>query len=288
MSLSLGCAQFGQSYGVTNEVKSLSYDQCFSILEMAKKWKINYLDTAHSYGDCHKILGEYGMNDFLVSSKFSIFEGGRVRKCISVLRELEFDLTTLRVSNFQKLMIHDAYQLRPSDIPAVNSIFTAILDLGFAEEVGFSLYSDEILRWQGSFEIANILQVPLNIFDNRFVSHLNKNTYKELNIKVDARSVFLQGILLVDSFADLPRYFKKFSELQSWYNWVRENDVDPVFACLSWARSQDILQDIVIGANSPAQLAHIFSYESLQPLSVPYFGEGPCSLVDPRRWCLSV
>ena len=52
----LGTAQFGMSYGLNNK-KKIPFNIIKKIINKARKRKINFLDTAISYGNCEKILG---------------------------------------------------------------------------------------------------------------------------------------------------------------------------------------------------------------------------------------
>ena len=64
-NISLGAAQFGSKYGITNRNK-LNYDQIKKILKIAYKNKITNIDSAHNYGDAEiklcKTLAKRGIN----------------------------------------------------------------------------------------------------------------------------------------------------------------------------------------------------------------------------------
>ena len=54
-----------------------------------------------------------------------------------------------------------------------------------------------------------MIQVPVNIFDQRLVSSGILAKAKTKNIEVYARSVFLQGLLLM-SYSNIPSWFRPF------------------------------------------------------------------------------
>ena len=68
MKIALGTAQFGLDYGISNNSGQVSYDETKLILK-AKQFKICTLDTAMSYGDCEKILGDIGVSQFNLITK---------------------------------------------------------------------------------------------------------------------------------------------------------------------------------------------------------------------------
>jgi len=55
----LGTVQFGLDYGINNIHGQVSEDESFSILKFAWEHGIDTLDTAHSYGNSEKVIGNY-------------------------------------------------------------------------------------------------------------------------------------------------------------------------------------------------------------------------------------
>ena len=53
--LSIGSAQFGLNYGITNKSGKVNHSNVSKILELAKKNKVNQKDTAISNGDSESI-----------------------------------------------------------------------------------------------------------------------------------------------------------------------------------------------------------------------------------------
>jgi len=56
--LILGTANFGLRYGIANDRK-LSPDEVFAILECARELGVQGIDTARSYGDAEKTVGQF-------------------------------------------------------------------------------------------------------------------------------------------------------------------------------------------------------------------------------------
>ena len=56
--LALGTAQFGIDYGINSISGKVKTQEIEKILHLAKSENINLLDTAASYGDSEKILGQ--------------------------------------------------------------------------------------------------------------------------------------------------------------------------------------------------------------------------------------
>ena len=62
VNLSLGCAQFGMNYGFTNTRGKVGQDEVREIIDLAIKNNIHSFDTAQSYGNSEKVLGNFFQN----------------------------------------------------------------------------------------------------------------------------------------------------------------------------------------------------------------------------------
>ena len=69
MKIALGTAQFGLPYGLANKSGQVSIKEGELLLEAAKRFGINTLDTAIAYGVSEKRLGEIGVADWRIISK---------------------------------------------------------------------------------------------------------------------------------------------------------------------------------------------------------------------------
>ena len=104
-NISLGAAQFGSKYGVTNKTK-LSLDQIRKILNIAYKSKITNIDSAYNYGNAEFNLGKIGMKKWKVSSKFPKIPQNSdpetwISNCVTK------SLDRLKINQLETLFIHD-------------------------------------------------------------------------------------------------------------------------------------------------------------------------------------
>ena len=74
MRLSLGTAQFGFDYGISNKSGKTELNEVGKILSFAKRNGIKSIDTASVYGESETVLGKYDINDFEVVSKLPSLE----------------------------------------------------------------------------------------------------------------------------------------------------------------------------------------------------------------------
>jgi aryl-alcohol dehydrogenase-like predicted oxidoreductase len=68
--ISLGSAQFGLDYGVTNHAGKVSPVEVKKILSLAESHGISMIDTASMYGTSESTLGAYDLNNFEIITKF--------------------------------------------------------------------------------------------------------------------------------------------------------------------------------------------------------------------------
>ena len=69
MNFSLGTAQFGLNYGVTNNVGKVGALELQKILKHASQNNIHCIDTAIDYGDSEILLGKADISNWRVVTK---------------------------------------------------------------------------------------------------------------------------------------------------------------------------------------------------------------------------
>ena len=127
--------------------------------------------------------------------------------------------------------------------------------LKLVQKAGISIYTVEQMQ-KALHGIPDIIQLPMNIADNRFIPYLPE--LHKRGIEVHARSVFLQGALLEG------RGVPKFTAAQ----------------CLAFTLAQDV-DGVVVGVNTAEQLQELVK---VKPIN--YQGLGICDerIIDPRNW----
>ena len=152
-------------------------------------------------------------------------------------------------------------------------------------KIGISIYDfstlDKILK-KYQFDL---IQAPLNILDQRLIETGWLKKLKERKIEVHARSIFLQGMLLM-KHNQLPKKLKKLRK--NWKDlgyWLKENKLSSLQACLSFVFKESELDGIVVGYNSANQLKQILELKQMKSNFVlPNLDIRNKKLVDPRKW----
>ena len=194
-------------------------------------------------------------------------------------------LKNLKIKRLEYLLLHNANSLISKNGDEIYKSIKSMKTNKLTNNIGISIYDfnilDKILK---KFKF-DLIQVPLNILDQRLVKTKWLKKLKEKNIKVHVRSIFLQGILLMNHNR-LPKELKKLSKnWMIWENWLKENELNPLQACLSFVLSYRTLDGIVVGSNSANQLDQILKLKRIKSnFLLPNLNIKNQKLIDPREW----
>jgi len=165
--LSLGSAQFGMAYGVSNREGQVLFAGVEQILFLAKKQEIDILDTAIKYGNAEEVLGKVGVGGFRVVTKLPSLPKDQNNVAHWVAEQVRESLARLGQKKLYGLLLH-----RPQDLLGLNGaqLIQALADLkndGFVQKIGVSVYSpDELDEVYKKIQI-DLVQAPLNVVDRR-------------------------------------------------------------------------------------------------------------------------
>ena len=259
--------------------------EAVAILRYAREIGIDTLDTAIAYGVSEQLLGRIGVRDWKVISKLpTVPEScadvrGWVRS--SVLRSVE----RTGVPRLHGILLHRSRELLASHGDALGRAMLALRNEGVVAKIGVSIYDPEELDAIGSRLPLDIVQAPLNVLDRRIISSGWLARLRDKGTEVHARSVFLQGLLLMNS-VERPVVFDRWQVLwHRWEQWLRDLALDPLQACLGFALSQSGVSHVVVGVVSASQLREIATCLAA-PSAVPP-ADIACvdpDLINPSRW----
>ena len=141
--------------------------------------------------------------------------------------------------------------------------------------LGLSVYEeDELDLWAGDSSI-DILQIPVNILDKRFLG------LKVTGCEIHARSVFLQGLLLMENIPDWVSLPSR-TMIKLFHKTCRANRLMAYEAALGYVLGLDEIDKVIVGVNSSKQLEQLLT---VKPLKWEYdFSITDDKLLDPRKW----
>jgi len=281
----LGSAQFGMNYGISNrEGKTKSLD-IKKILSKAKKKRILFIDTSKYYGNSEKNLGEQEIKKFKLITKYKADELLKSKKNIKERLINEIMLS-------EKKLKKKIYAILLNNYEAISGkkgkkLYKALIFLKkekYITKFGYSIYSFKNLINICNDYKPDIIQCPFNAIDRRLTQNKYINYLKRKKIKVHVRSIFLQGLLLME-INKLPKKFNKWNYLfKKWHKWLKEKKIDPLSACCSFVFNFKSIDKFVIGFNDFNQFNKIFKMKNFKKFKYPNVSCLEEDLINPSRW----
>ena len=271
MKLAIGTVQFGLDYGISNNIGQTIPEEVQKILSLAKQNKIDTLDSASAYGNSEEILGEFADNYFKIITK------------VQTPENFSQSLKKLKWKNIYGLMFHNI------DILIKNKdywhVFEKYKKENKVEKIGVSVYSKEEIDFiLNNFDI-DIIQIPINILDQRLLQNGYLKKLKDKDIEIHARSVFLQGLLLMD-LVHINSYFDLIKPLLiDYFSYISQNNVSKTEAALCFVKNIKEIDKIVIGVNNHIQLQeNISAYNKSIELDFKQFAINDENFINPAKW----
>jgi aryl-alcohol dehydrogenase-like predicted oxidoreductase len=285
--LALGTVQFGLGYGIANTVGQVGRAEARTMLETAVRHGVDMLDTAISYGESEACLGELDVRRFSVVTKIPPLPADcqNVKEWVS--EQVSASLRRLDLDSVYAILLHKSSDLLSSRGPALYDAMQSFKETGQANKIGVSIYSPSELDALVPKFRPELVQAPLNLLDRRLTKTRWLMRLKELGVEVHTRSCFLQGLLLMPP-GMLPSQFSDWGHLWStWHAWLSDRKTTALEACLAFPLSQQLVDRVVIGADSVSQLEQIFRAErSAYPVwnEFPDIESDSPKLIDPSLW----
>ncbi len=287
--LALGSVQFGVDYGVNSIDGKVKFEEVKRILSYASSKNIDVLDTAFAYGNSEEVLGDANNFNFKIVTKTRHFDNHNITDDDAILlkNDLYGSLEKLKKDNVYGLLIHNADDLLK---PNAEKIFEALQKLKKSKKIkklGVSIYDISQLEYVlNNFEI-DLVQLPFNILDRRAIDSGMLENLKRKGIEVHARSIFLQGLLLMSS-KNRPSKFNHWGQLwQIWHQWLNDNKITALEATLKYATSSPEISKVIVGVETKSQLEEIIKASSSDvslPMIPAELYTNDLNLLNPSNW----
>jgi aryl-alcohol dehydrogenase-like predicted oxidoreductase len=283
--LALGTVQFGTSYGVANTLGQVSREETALILGHAWSAGIDTLDTAINYGESEQRLGETGVRQWQVISKLPEIPKACTDVASWVQDSVMDSIGKLGVSRLRGLLLHRSEQLLGPQGEALYKALVATREQGKVEKIGISIYSPDELDVLLPHYSFDLVQAPFNILDRRLVASGWLARLHQAGTEVHIRSVFLQGLLLMDAVTR-PEKFNRWQPLwDEWHSWLIDHESTPLQACLGFIQSQPEISRIVLGVDSLQHLKEIIATSHLDSIIFPANLKcADIALINPAEW----
>lgn len=192
MRFILGIANFNKKYGFANKI---NHKKINLILKKACNLKIKEIDTANNYFKPNKILSKNKFKkNFLINTKITIIKGNNYKKKID--NDIKIFKKNFNSNTINTLFFHDRRQIFEKNIKNIVDYMSELKKKKIIKKFGFSIYNKYELKKILNHFSPDVIQVPGNVFDQRFLNKKEINILKKKNIEIQIRSIFLQGASL--------------------------------------------------------------------------------------------
>lgn len=286
--ISLGTARIGNDYGIAVS-DQMGVPDPRGALERAYELGIRRLDTAGAYGASELVIGETTSGrEWCITTKVvstsSRLGGQGLTDGVGVRRELEASLTRLRQNSVDTVLLHNPELLDSAAGKLLYRELLACRDEGLCTKIGLAAYIEpDVVEACRGYRF-DVVQLPYNLVDRRLVDQGILSELSELGVEVRARSVFLQGLLLMGQARQTARFPESALLWEALAEWSRNVRITMHEACLRFALSQKQIAEIVVGVDSAYQVDGLVALASAPPLEVPQVPEVDVSVLDPRLW----
>jgi aryl-alcohol dehydrogenase-like predicted oxidoreductase len=275
MQLGIGTAQFGMNYGISNTSGQPAEREIQKIIKTAKDAGIKVIDTAAAYGSSEEVLGRLlPKNGFDVITK------------IGDLPTLERSFVRLKRDKVYAVLAHNAdYLLSPDGAKLWEGLCIA-KEAGRIVKIGVSVYnSSQIDRVLDQYSI-DIIQVPINVLDQRLLKTNHLQLLKKNNIEIHARSIFLQGLLLLEPENLPPRFHSVQPLLKKMHSDCERMGIHAIELALHFIKKIAEIDVAVLGLTSQKELSGLIHAVGKSLIDADYAQYAIINeeLLNPSRW----
>jgi len=284
----LGTAQFDLEYGITNTVGCIKSSEIDNIISCCINEGICCFDSAFAYGNSlDRLIAAVPLGirkDIEIVNKFSLKDD-----LSYVYDKLSNYIFSSGISKFYALLIHDPQEVANININRLLDFFYKLKHYGIVNKIGTSIYNTQELKIILENIPIDIVQCPINLFDQSLLSHDYIDIIKKHGIELHARSLFLQGVLLADK---LPDKLKALSKLWDRYkSLLKALNMTSIEFIMSWVHSIPCIDKWVIGVTSSKELQEIIcNYKMAKPFDTRYNYENLSDpnnlLTNPSNWSI--
>ena len=283
MKLVIGSAQLGMNYGLFNN-KKINRKEFKKIEKLVLISKINFIDTATSYGNSENIIGNSKLKKLHIITKIKLPRKKNIHIRNWVSEEISRSLIKLKTNKIYGVLIHDYKDLLGKNGKNYLLSLQELKRKKIITKIGISVYSPQEIKIIWKFWKPDLIQAPFNPLDNRILDSGWINILKKFKVKIFVRSIFLQGLLINENSSFAINKNSKIL-LNKFRNWCYKNNVSLLQACLHFIKQFKKIDYLVVGFNNYNQLKEIIDVFKKKQINIPRkFATKKINLIDPRKW----
>ena len=287
--LVLGTVQLGMPYGVNNKVGKPDFSCARDIIKTAFDHGITRFDTSQAYGDSEEVLGRV-FDDLKINTKVKVYSklDPKLDLCdgFSVQQSVENSLRKLNIDKLEGLLVHHEDGLNYWN-QGLGEVLQWLVAKGKIKLVGASFYVPQKALDALDIDGIDIIQVPANILDRRFENSGVFSKAKEDKKDVFVRSVFLQGLLLMNlnnvpmSMQDVLPFLERFEQMACDMK-LRRQELAMKYVAQRWPNAF-----VLFGAEAKEQVldnVKAFCSKPILNINEGAFKNVPENILNPIHW----
>ena len=251
------------------------------------------LDTASLYGHSENAIGQYlsnSHNQFKIITKTPTFQSPVIgRQEINNLENTFFrSLEKLKAESVHGLLVHHAADLAK---PGCEFLVEKMNEFKLNKKtnyIGVSVYTGKEIDMVLNAFTPDIIQMPISVFDQRLIASGHLQMLNRLGIEVHARSIFMQGLLLME-LDKIPGFFSPIVEqIREYHYFLEETGLSKLEGALKFIdQFNNEIELAIIGVNSKEQLTEIVKANGKLPKDdndMTLFAVNNEKILNPSNW----
>jgi hypothetical protein len=254
-NLIVGTAQFNSLYGINNNKKKLTINEFQELCIFMKKIGLRAFDSAESYNKSHINIKKFYGSDAQIISKI-LFDPNIKKKNqeIYVDKKIFKILKEIKEKSIYGILIHNPNIYKSKNFLVFYNQLLKLKKKNIIKKIGFSIYKIKDVEYVIKNFKFNILQFPINLFDQRLLKKKIIEKLKKNKIELHIRSIFLQGLLLTPT-DKLKKYFLKWKKHFLFLDkFLFKNKISRIQAIIVFLKNINFYKKIVIGIDNRIQL----------------------------------
>jgi aryl-alcohol dehydrogenase-like predicted oxidoreductase len=282
----IGTVQFGQDYGIANKSGKVKKSEAFKIINSARKNNINFLDTAVTYGESEKLLGDIGVSNFNVVTKLPSYPNNCYDPISWIRGHVKKSLKNMKLKSLYGLLLHRSDDfLRDSSLKIKEGLMQLKFE-GLVKKIGVSIYHPNELKKIEKIIKPDLVQAPINLIDQRLVTSGWLQKLHDEGVEVHSRSSFLQGLLLMPR-NQIPSKFNRWSKIwDCWEQTQKKHNMSALQLCLSYSLSLSRINKVIIGLDNNDHLNSVIKASKITSdlKDWSFINSDDPLLVNPYNW----
>ena len=285
----IGTANFNSNYGF--EKTQVSEKNIKKIIIFAKKNGIQTFDTAIDYSIPKNFFQFKNQRNFKIITKFNIPKTNSKKFIKNFENNILHHINYIGINNLEGLLFHNTQDIKNKNFNHLINAIKLLKKKKIIKKFGFSVYNPNEINLIIKKVKPDIIQAPLNLFDQRILNQGYLNILKKKKIEIHIRSIFLQGTLVspINQIIKSKLPFKLLQKISHLEKFCKKNNVTRLEICSDFINKIKKIDKIIIGTKNDSQLkkiVYLFKNQKKKKLSLNYdqFQELNIKIIDPRKW----